>query len=274
MMILLFSPCKAWLIGCETLVLLFVMTRIYDGASISSVLLLFALGSLLSFFGVSLYATAQHHRLLLVLYSLQRPADFIRMYEPLLEIRRLPSNLRFTLTAYLSNGYAAKGDFAKARSLLAAAPAAGRRQAASCEAILCENLASIALSEGDAAQAQAQIGKLQSLIASGRFSGKMQTEHSAILKTLCAELSILGQENIAQSCDLLRGEIKKSVSPLRKTELNYYVGTAYAQLGETRFAREYLTPAAENREVCYGRLAARALGDLPDDRHPGDKKKK
>lgn len=274
MMILLFSSCKAWFIGCEALVLLFVMTRIYDGASVFSVLLLFALGSLLSFFGISLYATAQHHRLLLLLYSLQRPADFIRMYEPLLDVQHLPANLRFTLTAYLSNGYAAKGDFEKARYLLAHAPAVGRRQAENCEIILCENLASIALAERDTAQAKAQVVRLQSLITSGRLNSKKKAEHSAILKTLQAELNILQQEITSQSCDLLRAEIKKTVSPLRKTELGYYIGIAYSQLGENRFAREYLTPAAENREVCYGRLAARALRDLPDDRHTGDKKKK
>lgn len=260
MMILLFSACKAWMLGSEALVFLFCMTRLYDGASILSVLLLLLLGSVLCFFAVSLYATTQHHRLLLVLYSLQRPDDFIRLYEPLLSRKFLPANLRFTLTAYLSNGYAAKGDFVKARALLKEAPLLGKRQQKNRALILCENAGSIALSEGSVQLAQEQLAQLPELIKA--LPAKKRAQHEAILKTMTAQLHVIKQEATMEDCDLLREESKKAVSALRKTELCYAVGMAYAQLGEYRFAREYLAQAADAK-VYYGKLAARALKDLP-----------
>lgn len=275
MMISLFSSARSALLACESVVFLFVMARRYDGAAVHSVLLLALLGSALSFLGVSLYATALHHRLLLLLYSLLRPDDFIRAYEPLLEKKRVPANIRFTLTAYLSHGYTAKGDFEHARALLACAPRVGKRRMPDCELVLLGNLASIALCEGNAEEAGAHLARLAALARSGKLRKKKRAEQEAILVLLSAELNILEGKALQDACDRLRGESKQGGSALRQTELAFYIGRAYAALGETSLARTYLTQAAKAADtIRYGELAAKALRELPSSASPGSKKKK
>ena len=262
MMIFLFSQSRAVLIALEALTALFMMTRIYDGASALSVLLVFVIGSMLSVFGANLYAGILHHRCLLELYALQRPEDFIRIYEPLLSRRWVPANVRFTLTAYLSNAYAAKGDFSRARSLLDSVPPVKKRRALDSALILSGNRASIALAEGAAGEAKSQLERMAELIAGGKLPAKQRAAQTAIHAMQSAELHILTGNGHAADCDTLRAESKKPGSALRKTELNYFIGRAYMQLGQPSFAKEYLCAAAESKTVVWGRLAASALNGL------------
>ena len=262
MMIFLFSQSRAVLIALEALTALFMMTRAYDGASALSVLLVFVIGSILSVLGANLYAGLLHHRCLLVLYALQRPEDFIRIYEPLLTSKWIPKNVRFTLTAYLSNGYAAKGDFSRARELLESMPVVDKRQAAACALILCGNRASIALAEGAQAEARAQLVRMEQLLLSSPFPAKKLAAQQTIFSTQTAQLHILTGESHVSDCDTLREESKKPSSALRKTELNYFIGRAYMQLGHPSFAKEYLSAAAASEAVIWGRLAASALKSL------------
>ncbi len=273
MMIFLFSQSKAVLIALEALTLLFVMTRIYDGASFLGALAVFLIGSIIAVLGAGFYAGILHHRLLLVLYSLMRPDDFIRVYEPLLSCKWIPANVRFTLTAYLSNGYAAKGDFPRARTLLDNAPQAGRRQAVNRELILCGNRTSIALAEGAAKEAENQLDRMAELTKSGRLNAKKRAAQQAIHAVQTAQLHVLRGECHVADCDILREESKKPGSALRKTELNFFIGRAYAQLNQPSFAKEYLTAAAQGKDVTYGKLAANALKALKATNAPADKKK-
>lgn len=265
MMIFLFSQSRAVLIALEALTLLFVMTRIYDGASAVGALLVFLAGSIIAVLAASFYAGLLHHRLLLVLYALERPKDFIRVYEPLLSCKWVPANVRFTLNAYLSNGHAAMGDFSRARQLLDRAPQAGKRQAFNRELILCANRTSIALSEGAAEEAKAQLLCMEELIRSPKMSAKNRDAHRVILKGQNAQLRILRGEGSIEDCDTLRSESKKPGSALRKTELNYFIGRGYAQLNQPAFAREYLSAAAKSKEIHLGVLAAHALAALGPD---------
>ena len=262
MMIFLFSQSKAVLIALEALTFLFMMTRIYDGASALGVLLVLIIGSAIAVLGASFYAGILHHRLLLALYTLQRPEDFIRVYEPLLAAKWIPANVRFTLTAYLSNGYAAKGDFPRARALLDNAPQAGKRQAFNRELILCANRASIALAEGAAGEAQTQLLHMEELILSPKINAKNRDAQRTILDGQKAQLRILRGECHIADCDILREQSKKPGSALRKTELNYFIGQAYMQLNQHSFAREYLAAAAQSTDVYLGKLAASALKAL------------
>jgi len=262
MMIFLFSQSRAVLIALEALTALFMMTLAYDGASALSLLLAFLLGSAIAVFVSGFYAGILHHRCLLVLYALQKPADFIRVYEPLLSCRWIPANVRFTLTAYLSNGYAAKGDFARARALLDGAEKTGKRQELDRELILCGNRASIALAEGAAKEAASQLARMEALLSGVRLSAKKRAAQQTILRMQTAQLHILRGEGHAPDCDLLREESKKPGSALRKTELNCFIGRAYAQMGQDAFAKEYLTAAAKCKDVVWGRLAATALKGL------------
>ena len=265
MMIFLFSQSKAVLIALEALTLMFVMTRIYDGASFLGALLVFLIGSAIAVLGAGFYAGILHHRLLLVLYSLQRADDFISIYEPLLACKWIPANVRFTLTAYLSNGYAAKGDFSRARALLDQAPAAGRHQALSCELILCANRASIALAEGAADEAETQLDRMAQMICSAKMPLKKRAAQQSIHAVQTAQLHILRGKCHADDCDALRMESKKPSSALRKTELNYFIGQAYIQLNQLSFAKEYLAAAAQGNEIHLSKLAASALRALKND---------
>ncbi|MBR5226183.1 MAG: hypothetical protein IKV90_11060 [Clostridia bacterium] len=262
MMIFLFSQSRAVLIALEALTFLFMMTRIYDGASALGTLLVFLIGSVIAVLVAGFFAGMLHHRLLLVLYSLKRPDDFIRLYEPLLSSKWIPSNVRFTINAYLSNGYAAKGDFARARELLDNAPQISKRRKTDCDLILCGNRANIALFEGAAKEAEAQLQLMEQLIASGAMDAQKRTLQQAILKTLCAQLHILSGECHMQDCDMLREESKKPGSALRRTELSYFIGKAYMLLNQPALAKEYLEDAAASKELHAGRLAANALSAL------------
>ena len=265
MMIFLFSQSRAVLIALEALTLMFVMTRVYDGASALGALLVFVIGSIIAAAASAIYAGLLHHRFLLVLYSMQRPDDFIKYYEPLLLSKWIPSNVRFTLTAYLSNGYAAKGDFSRARKLLDDAPKISKRQQLSCDLILCANRASIALAEGAAEEAAAQLDRMEQLISSGNLNAKKRAAQETILKTQRAQLCILRGKCTMADCDILRDESRKPGSALRKTELNCFMGRAYAQLGQNPFAKEYLSAAAQSKETCWGKLAANALKSIRND---------
>lgn len=262
MMIFLFSQSRAVFLALEALTFLFMMTRIYDGASALGVLIVFLIGSLIAILGAGFYAGMLHHRFLLVLYSLKRPDDFIRVYEPLLSSKWIPSNVRFTINAYLSNGYAAKGDFARARELLDNAPKTAKNRKNDCDLILCGNRANIALFEGAATEAEAQLKTLEQLIASSAMDAQKRSLQQAILKTLRAQLHILSGECHIQDCDLLREESKKPGSALRRTELSYFIGKAYMHLEQPALAREYLEDAAASKELHAGRLAANALRTL------------
>lgn len=274
MMIFLFSQSRAVLIALEALTLMFVMTRIYDGSSMLGALMVFIAGTVISVLGAGFYAGILHHRRLLILYSLMQPDPFIRIYEPLLACRWIPSNVRFTLTAYLSNGYAAKGDFSRARALLDHAPQAGRRQALNRDLILCSNRVSIALAEGAAAEAEKQLSHMANHIASGRLNAKKRAAQQSIHASQTAQLHILRKECRVADCDLLRAESKKPGSALRKTELNYFIGQAYVQLKQTSFASEYLNAAAQGKDVYYGKLASSALKALKNDQRPDGSSKK
>ena len=262
MMMFLFSGSTAVLLAGEALTALFIMTQLYDGTALMSAALVLLIGSVISVFASNTYAGLLHQRALLVLYSQLQPEEFIRLYAPLRERKLIPSNVRFTLTAYLSNGYAAAGDFAEARRLLDNAPTAGRRQALARDMILTGNRACIALAESCAEEARLQIEHMQRLITDRRMSAKARTAQQDILHTLRAQLNVLENRCTQDDCDYLRQTSKAPGSALRKTELNYYIGKAYALLGNETMAREYLTPAAANKTVFYGKLASAALKPL------------
>ena len=273
MMIFLFSGSRAVFIACEALTALFMMTRIYDGGTAPSSALILLIGSVISVIAANTYAGLLHHRALLVLYSMLNPEDFIKIYAPLIGCKWIPANVRFTLTAYLSNGYAAKGDFARAKELLDRAPAAGKRQALACDLILCGNRASIALAEGNADEAEAQLKRMAQRMKTAPLPAKKRAAQEDILKTQRAQLHILRGACTLADCDVLRAESKKPGSALRRVELNCFIGRAYALLGENALAREYLTPAAGCKTVVWGKAAAEALRSLPSNAQPGSKKK-
>lgn len=275
MLISLFSQSLAAMIAGESLVLLFVMTRLYDGASAFSVILLFLFGSLISFIGANLYAVALHHRLLLLLYSLQKPKDFIRLYEPLLRKHSLPSNVRFTLCAYLSNGYAAMGDFKHAYTLLEQSPSVGRLHAAERDRLLCGNRISLALAQGDFIQAHTLCDALERSIQQGRLSKKKRKNQLALLRTLRVQTAAIRGTCTHEDCVFLCQQAKKARSALKRTELSYAAGLAYLALNDAGNARPYLVLAAQSKQdMHYGMLAAKALSSLSINSPSASKKKK
>lgn len=265
MMIPLFPKCKSALLACGLFSLLFASARLYDGASPFSALLLFVFLMSLGVLGVGAYSVVLHQRLLLLLYGHQQPAEFIRIYEPLRDVKPLAANVRFTLTAYLSNAYAAQGDFDRALQLLDEAPHAGRREETNRRMLLCGNRASIALARGDGDEAAGQLSELESLLAKARLGKRKRQEQENIVATLRTQLNVLRGENLHAACDYLRAKVEKGGSPLLRTELNYFIGSAYAQRGEAKLARPFLTQSAQaGGALHYARLAEQALASLPE----------
>lgn len=155
--------------------------------------------------------------------------------------------------------------FSRARALLDQAPEAGRRQAVNRALILCANRTSIALAEGAAGEAEAQLERMAQIIKTGRMPEKKRAAQREIHAGQTAQLRVLRGECHIADCDILRTESKKPGSALRKAELNYFIGQAYAKLNQPSFAREYLTAAAQAKESHFGQLAANALKGLKSD---------
>lgn len=208
-------------------------------------------------------AAMLHQRLLGILYLLQRPKDFIEVFKPLSMQKKMRLNARFTVTAYLSNAYAAMGDFKTALEVLDLAPALRGRRGKEAEALLSGNRCSIYLYMGQLQQAEKELERLSSLSSSDSRRG-IRAQQADTLEILRVRLNTAHGGAVQKDADLIRGRLSGKGSALYKTQLRYLLGQIYIQLGEYDFAAHYLNEAAKaGNQIWVSGQAAELLKTLP-----------
>lgn len=212
--------------------------------------------ALLVFFEIR--AAMLHQRLLGILYLRQQPKEFIEIFKPLLQQKNMRPNARFTILAYLSNAYAAMGDFKTALELLDTEPALRGRRNEEARALLAGNRCSIYLYMGDVARGEKELTELSALSSSGKAAQQQE-----ILELLRSQLAALQGKATQKDADVVRNRLSGKGSPLHKTQLSYQLGLIYFQLGEKAFTRHYLEEAAKaSQEIWVSRQASEWLKAL------------
>lgn len=230
---------------------------IKDGAKNVTVLFVALILSALLFLYCQLKAVSLFQRLLGLLYHWQQPSRFVEAFSPLLGAKRVRNNLLFTVNAYLSNGYAAMGDFEKALSLLDSAPNLPPSRRMAGEVMLCINRCSALLYMAELERAKGQYEKLCGILDDNKESRALR-EYSKSAELLRLRLRLADGEATKDDADTVREALKEQASAFHKTELNYLLGMIYKQLEECDFARYYLSDAAQNGgETWLAKEAAR-----------------
>lgn len=239
----LFPKAKAYLIAGCGVTFLFVGTLVHDRAAWHVVAMVAVCGAAASWLFAELYATAQHHKLLLILYGLLNPCEFIARYEPFLETQGIRSRVRLTLLAYLSNGYAALGDFARAEQLLDDASTLSCEARGDGNALLAGNRCAIQLSRGDASSARNHLDDLKREIA-GMPSGKKRRAFEETGNMLSACAAIAERRCTHNDIVFLERRLKRNTSRLYGLELKLWLARAHLALGESAQAAAHLEPVS------------------------------
>ena len=115
------------------------------------------------------YYSAEHNRLLDILYDDQDPDAFLAEYAPLAE-RCSPARTDYYIVkAYIANAYIAKGEFEKAEQQLAGIDASGlKRYGASAQSLISNSLVNAYLMDGKIPEAERTIGEMKDLLEKTR----------------------------------------------------------------------------------------------------------
>ncbi len=235
----LFPKGKAYLaLGCAV-TFLFVGALMHDGARWHVAAAAAVCGVSASWLLAELYAAMQHHTLLLILHRLLQPREFIKRYGALLEERGLRPRVRLTLLAYLSNGYAALGDFARAEQLLAEAsnlPCAKQRD---CLALLAGNRCAINLARGDTLSARKHLENLLAHIDE-MPPGKKRRAYDETKSVLGTCLAIHERRCSHGDTVFLERRLTRNWSALYRLNLEFWLARAHLALDEYGLAEPLL----------------------------------
>lgn len=254
-MLTVYKKYLGYLFAGETVILALAAALIHDGIGWPAIVAVAVVLSLILLVVLELRAAMLHQRLLSILYHQQQPKDFIQVFFPLSQQRRVRPNAMLTVMAYLSNAYAAQGDFNKALEILDAAPTLRGRRGDEARALLAGNRCSIYLYMGDVARGEKELAELSALVSSGKAARQQET-----LELLRTQLATLQGKATQKDADLVRNKISGKGSSLHNTQLSYQLGLIYSQLGEKAFARHYLEEAAKaGKEIWVSRQAAQRL---------------
>jgi len=253
-MLRVFKKYLWYLIAGESIILMFVAALVHDHSSWLFPILLGLGASIVLFIILELKATSMHLRILGILYTWQKPQDFVQVYEPLSESKNLRKNLRFTMKVYVSNGYAAMGDFSNALKSLDQAPNITGKQAQKSKAIIHCNKCAIYLWSGETEKARQHYQALE------KINMKSMESSTELLRL---HLSLNEKQVTEEDADCLRSMLKATTSVFHKTELSYLLGDVYYLLGEREFAKSYFTDATQGgTQLLVSRLAQEKLSSL------------
>lgn len=246
----LFSRSKAYLVlGCA-LTFLFLGTLVHDRAHPYTIIAVAVCGVFASWLCAEFSAAMRHHAILLVLYRLLRPGDFIRLYEPLLANTSLRCRIRFTMLMYLSKGYSACGEFERAEQLLDQAAALPCTKREDVLALVASHKSRTFLARGDASSAHTQLEILAhkiSIVLSGRKRRSLEETH----KSLTACLAIAERRCSHNDALLLERRLKRNGSPLLTAELRLWLARAYLSLESKDLAMPLLRQVSSAGKELY-----------------------
>ena len=179
-------------------------------------------------------ANLLHRQVLSILYHLCLPGDFVRIYEPLTQQKRVRKNALFTTLTYLSNGYAAMGNFVEALAVLDRVPVMRRNKEA--PVLLAGNRCSCYLYLGQMEQARLQLELLKKTMLS--LKGKKLQQYVEISELLRIRLELARGTVTQEDAEYLKHKLRRQNSPYHSAELNYLLGLAYQQLWQDHLAKD------------------------------------
>lgn len=245
--------------GEGMLIALSVFTYLWKGAW-QAPALMFAFGTLVLMTVLSMRATAEHQRILMELYGAQNPRAFVKDYAPLVKRRLAPANVRFTLHAYLSNGYAALGEFDTAMAILDGAPTLRGRRKEAAVALLAGNRCNIEIARANLQAACKQWTLLKAALDSKGVPPKEYAALNGSLAFLVRQLKLLEGSATQEDAEAFEKQLAGTKSPLQRTELSLLLGRARLALGQPELAKPPLTQAAAaNKELWAARQADKLL---------------
>ena len=115
------------------------------------------------------YYSAEHNRLLDILYDDQDPDGFLAEYAPLAERCSPARTDYYIVNTYIANAYIAKGDFEKAEQQLAGIDASGlKKYSASAQSLVYNSLVNAYLMDGRIPEAERTVENIKALLEKTR----------------------------------------------------------------------------------------------------------
>lgn len=256
-MLTLFKKFLGYLIAGSGVLFAFCAAMLSDGANRAAVPIVALVVFLAMLFLFSMQAALMHRRVLELLYFYCNPFAFTEAYAPLTRQKWVRKNTRFTALAYLSNGYAAMGEFQMALDTLDELPAMAGTRSKEAVTLTDGNRCSIYLHMGDEDRAERELQSLEKDIS--RLHGRKQLQYLQNMELLNIRLRLLRGEATQEDVEYLKNRLRRPTSPLFCAEVNYYVGKILLALGDTRTALEYLRDAAAGEGTLWVQTQARQL---------------
>ncbi len=256
-MLSLFPKCRVSMMIGYGITILFFAAFLFLGQMVPGILFLL-LGLFAARFLAEYQALKQHQNLLSILYHQQDPAQFISVYEPLLQEPKLRDNVRFTMQTHLINADIASGSFEKALDRLDHMPAFPVSSEAFAKSLEAGNRCLIYCHLENTQEAQKYYDEF---ITYGESITKKQQRFSYIeSKTvLTIRMKLLKNKCTKQDANDLRERLKQQITPLQKTEFQYLLGRVLLLLKEHAMAKEALKTAVSSGDQLF---AARRAADF------------
>ena len=258
-MINLFSKSKGYFTAGLSLCFLVAAGLLHDHKPWYTILAITLTGVYLSWLIASISAFMLHRRILNLFYAQLNPHVFITVYQPLLRKANIRKNILFTMKCYLSNAYAAEGQYQKALAVLDSVPVFTGKKRRQCEAILAGNRCELYCAQEMPGAAREEYLKLEELVSAGEVSQK------PILDLLQAKIHLLEGKATKEDYEVVRGLLSPTATRYYQVTVKYLLGRFNEQLGEIAFARAYYSEVAKAApQIAVAGNAAKRLEELPD----------
>ncbi|MEG1074968.1 MAG: hypothetical protein RSF84_07495 [Ruthenibacterium sp.] len=231
-MIRLFSKSIKFLWMGVALTFLFVALLIYTGDAPFSIVVVVT-GLWISWFGAQYSAISAHQKLLAILYTEKNPARFLTEYPPLLKRCRKASKLEAAMRAHLGNALVAQGDFDAALPYFTA-------DNESTETVLMqtENRCSCYLYQENRTAADAELGKMDGMLANSKRRLQLRTEESRHM--LGIRRTLLDGLILNEDITFLRDVVAHTNKPLHRSSTRFLLAKVYLLRNQTDAAHGLL----------------------------------
>lgn len=159
------------------------------------------------------------------------PVRFIELYLPLISESKARKNVQFTMMCYLSNAYAASGNYDKALETLSN-PALNTSRNSLQEAILAGNRCDIFCALEDIAAAKKAFQEAK------QASGDNRSQ-KPVLDLLQVKINLLDKTVSDADVNTVKASVNGTSTPYYRINNHYLLAQLYEQLGEYEFAQYY-----------------------------------